>query len=120
MRLKSLYVQNQSLSHQRWCTSDGVKSDDIQWIPHPFNVSLGKGGYKEWEKAISRSGPTSIVVAAGVTGVIKDVGDFVKFFDEVRIHRSLKHPGVINAYGGFIRDDNRGVTPQLSSRIKPP
>jgi serine/threonine protein kinase len=109
LRLKSLYAENRSLSRHPWYTSDGVKPDNIQWIPPPYTVSLGDGGYKKWEQVIYKSGPTQIIVAAGVTGVIKDVGDFVRFFDEVRIHRSLKHPGVINTYGGFIREDNRGV-----------
>lgn len=60
-------------------------------------------------ESIYTSGSTIFYVATGVTDVIKDIGSFVKFFDEVRIHRLLIHLGVIHAYSGFIREDDRGV-----------
>src|SRR4051812_25427833 len=81
-------------------TSDGPRAD---------TEVLGEGGYKKWEKCLYTSGSISIDVAAGVTSLIETVGDFTRFFEEVKIYRSLNHPGIVRAYGGFIRDDNRGV-----------
>lgn len=47
---------------------------------------------------------------AGVTKPLKNLGQYSIFIEELKIYNSLVHPGVVQTYGGFIREnDHCGV-----------